>query len=464
MPQRVIPSRVDGSYLMAKNSLLIIFLVLALTACTQVAPAPAASPAAAATTAVEASSTPGITPAPDVTPAPPDEKLKIPPVEPTPLEEPQARPTPSYFEPPRSQLPAGEVIAPWPGISPDDIGRGLLYLDQTLHVWHVDEQAVDDLGWPDVAIECPWLAPDGRTLYFADEVGVKSIDLTQPMTPTLVLNHYTVDDNPARHRRFCILGQSDSGQLLLLQARDARWYQWGVTPLDGSVVRVVESPVGPPGEAWTCPGAAVWGADGTLLLSGYSTGPCVQFPALYKTEWGRPLAPTEILTGTLPAVGDGLPAKAGATQLTRSPDGSRVAFWFDEGWAIPEARAVEQALYSVDSDGANTERLLGPLPGQNGPLAWSADSQALYYLSSEPFDTLEPHPWQVHRLDITSGASKVVAEIVARQALLFGPELDGRLSLFTLNDEFVYAFHVLDLATGDLQNGPAQVTAIDWLP
>ena len=191
-----------------------------------------------------------------------------------------------------------------PAISLNPLGHNLLYLDQTLHIWHVDEQRLDDLGWPNVAIDCPWLAPDGHTLYFADEVGAKSIDLTQPVTPTLVLKHYAEDDNPARHRRFCILGQSDSGQLLLLQAREAKWYQWGVTPLDGSIIRAVELPVGPPGEAWTCPGAAVWGKDSTLLLSGYSNGPCVQFPALYKTEWGRPLVPMENSDGDVAGRGE----------------------------------------------------------------------------------------------------------------------------------------------------------------
>jgi hypothetical protein len=48
--------------------------------------------------------------------------------------------------------------------------------------------------------------------------------------------------------------------------------------------------------------------------------------------------------------------------------------------------------------------------------------------------------------------------------LLFGAEQGGKLSLFTLNDDFAYAFHILDLATGELQDGPAQVTVVDWLP
>ena len=124
---------------------------------------------------------------------------------------------------------------------------------------------------------------------------------------------------------------------------------------------------------------------------------------------------------------------------------------------------VEQALYVADSNGDNPRRLLGPLPGLNGSPSWSADSQALYYPNSEPFDTVEPHPWQIHRLDVATGTSDVVAEIVARQLLLSGSERDGKLSMFILNDDFVYQFHLLDLATGELLNGPAQVTVIDWL-
>jgi hypothetical protein len=207
----------------------------------------------------------------------------------------------------------------------------------------------------------------------------------------------------------------------------------------------------------------VWGADKTLLVTGYSTGPCVQFPGLYKTEWGRPLVPTEILTGTLPALAGGLPAKAGASQLTRSPDGSLVAFWFDEGWGVPEARVVEQGLYVVDANGAHPRRLAGPVPGQNSPAVWSADSQHLYFVTSEPFDTIDPHPWQVHRLDIATGQSEVVAELVARHLGLVWPERAGKLPLLILNDDLVYGYHLLDLATGDLQHGPAQVSIVGWL-
>lgn len=402
----------------------------------------------------------------------PDEKPNVPPIEVTPTKDPlaellggasPARPTPSYFKPPQDLLPTGNVTAVSPAVSVEGGHNSLLYLDQTLHLWHVDEQRVEDLAWPNAAIECPWLAPDKRTLYFADEIGVKSIDLTQPVTPTLVLRHYTEDDNPARHRRFCITGRSDSGQLLLLQARDKTWYQWGVTPLDGTIVRAVESPVGPAGEAWYCPGAALWGEGDTLLLSGYSSGPCVQFPGLYRTEWGAPLVPGAILTGTLPAVAGGLPQQAGASLLTRNPDGSQVAFWFDEGWAVPEARVVEQGLYVVDADGTHPRRLLGPLPGQNGPLAWSADGKALLYVTAEFYDSIDPQPWQVHRIDVASGQDAVVAEIVARRLNVVGPERDGKLSLQILNDDLVFAYHVLDLATGALQNGPAQVRVLDWL-
>ena len=402
---------------------------------------------------------------------PPDEKAKQPPVEPTATPDPllemlggpsPERPTPSYFQPPQDPLPPGVVTAESPAIS-GSTPNSLLYLDRTLHLWHADQQTVEDLGWPDAAIDCPWLAPDHRTLYFADEAGVKSIDLTQAVTPTLVLKHYTADENPARHRRFCILGQSDSGQLLLVQARDDTWYQWGVTPLDGSVIRAVESPVGPSGEAWTCPGGALWGAGTTLLVSAYSTGPCVQFPGLYTTEWGRPLVPTPILTGTLPALGGGLPLQAGASLLTRSPDGRRVAFWFDEGWAVPEARLADQALYVVGADGSQPQRLLGPLPGQNGPPVWTADSQAVYYVTAESFDSIAPQPWQIHRVVVDTGQDTVVAEIVARRLFFVGPERDGKLSLQIVNDDLNLAFHILDLATGGLENGPAQINVIGWL-
>jgi dipeptidyl aminopeptidase/acylaminoacyl peptidase len=149
--------------------------------------------------------------------------------------------------------------------------------------------------------------------------------------------------------------------------------------------------------------------------------------------------------------------------LVRSPDGSQVAFWFDEGWAVPESRVVEQALYAVDADGSRPRRLVGPLPGQNGSLAWSADGRAIYYVSTDRYDGIEPQPWRIHRVDVATGQEEVASEIVARRLNLLSQERDGKLLLEILNDDLVFAVHILDLATGEMENGPAAVNVLGWL-
>lgn len=394
-------------------------------------------------------------------------------VEPTPSADPDvimltspidaARATPTYFGAPPEPLPAGKVEDAPPAVPVSEPGERLLYLDQTLHIWRPDEGRDENLGWPSVAVECAWLAPDGHTFYFSDDEGVKRTDLAQPESPQLLLPHYTTDKNPARNRRFCVAGQSDSGQLLLVQARDQRWYQWGVLDPASGAVRAVESPFGPPNEPWYCPGGAVWGQGATLFVSGYSVGACNQAPGLYTTQYGQPLAPTAVLTGTLPALGARPVQRAGAWQLTRSPDGQHVAFWFDQDWASQDGQFLTQALYVVDADGANPRKLSAPVAGRNGPPAWSADSRSLYYAAPQAFDVLDPQPWQIHRIDLANGQDQVVAELPARFIILAETERGGKLLLLTLTDAFDYQMHLLDLTTGEMENGPARVAPIGWL-
>lgn len=375
-----------------------------------------------------------------------------------------ARPTPAYFGAPPPTLPAGKIEAAPPAAPATAKGLQVLYLNQTLHIWHPDEARDEDLGWPKAAIECAWLAPDGHTFYFSDDEGVKQTDLATPQPPRLLLQHYTTDKNPARNRRFCVAGQSESGKLLLVQARDQRWYQWGVLDPANGTVRVVEAPFGPRNEPWYCPGGAVWGQEATLFVSGYSAGTCNQAPGLYTIEYGQPLVPASVLTGTLPAL-EGRPIqKAGAWQLTRSPDGSQVAFWFDQGWATEDGQFMSQALYVVNADGTNPRKLTQPVAGRNGPPAWSADGQALHYATAEAFDVLDPQPWQIHRVDVASGQDQVVGELPARFVVLAAPEQAGKLPIMTLTDELGYQLHVLDVASGQLANGPANVKVIGWLP
>ncbi|MFN2168591.1 MAG: hypothetical protein ACK2U9_20340, partial [Anaerolineae bacterium] len=322
--------------------LLCLALLALLAGCASpTAPALPAAPAASSS----AGSPPGpdaATPGPDSLPAPGDGAL-VPPREPSPppteplvriLEgESPARPTPSYFEPPAEELTLG-IVTDAPPAVPAAAGQDrLLYADQTLHVWHVDDARDENLNWPPVAIDCPWLAPDGHTLFFSDQEGAKRVDLRAPEPPQLLVEHFTSDPNEARHRHFCVRGVSDDGQKLLLQASDNHWYQWGVLDQDTDALQVVESPFGPPGEPWYCPGAALWGQDGTLFVSGYSAGRCNQFPGLHVTHWGEPLVPTPVVTSTLPSLAGHPKQMGGAWSLSRSPDGSQVAFWLDEDWA-----------------------------------------------------------------------------------------------------------------------------------
>ena len=67
-------------------------------------------------------------------------------------------------------------------------------------------------------------------------------------------------------------------------------------------------------------------------------------------------------------------------------------------------------------------------------------------------------------LDCGARAEFVVAEFDARFALLAGPERDGKLLLLLLNDQLTYGVHVLDIASGEIQNGPAGVAVVGWLP
>lgn len=374
-------------------------------------------------------------------------------------------PTPDFFGPPAVPLPAGVITTAPPALPPTAAGQRVLYVNGALHVWHVDEQRDQDLGWPNRILDCPWLAPDGRVLYFSDDEGAKRVDLVNPQPPELLLAHVTASPNPARRLRFCVQGQSDDGQRLLVQARDRQWYQWGVLETATSTLRVVESPFGPPGEPWYCPGAALWGQDDVLFVTGYSAGRCNQFPGLHLTRWGAPLAPSPVLTATLPPVGERQGQEAGAWFLARSPDGSQVAFWFDEGWAREDGAFLERALYTVQANGADPLRVGQAAPNGSGLPAWSEDSQSLYYVTSQPFDVLDPHPWQIHRLQVDDGADEVVAGLTARYVALAGPERAGRLLVTTLLDDLArYAVHVLDVPSRQVLDGPAQVQVLGWLP
>lgn len=374
-----------------------------------------------------------------------------------------ARPTPSYIAPLALPLPAGVVSETLS--NPVTVADGLrvLYLNGSLHVWDVSAQTDVDLGWPIHAIDCPALAGDGKTFYFSDQRGVNEIDLTSVVTPTLLVKHYVDDNNPARDRQFCVIGESGDGANLLMQARDRQWYQLGVLTPETGVLRVVESPLGPPGEPWGCPGAIAWGEDNTILVSGYSVGSCIQAPGLYKVDWGQPLVPSPVLTGTLPALADRLPQRAGAWHLTPNADHSMIAFWFDQDYARDDGAFLAQTLTVVDGNGENPVQLTDAIPGRNGPPVWSADGKSLYIATAEQFDVLDPHPWQIRRIGL-DGTDEVVAELDARFALLAGPERDGKLLVLLMNDELTYGLHVLDLASGELLNGPANVAVVGWLP
>ena len=374
-----------------------------------------------------------------------------------------ARPTPEFIAPLAAPLPVGVVSETLSSPVAAADGLRVLYLNGSLHVWDVAAQTDVDLGWPTHAIDCPVLAGDGKTFYFTDQRGVNEIDLTAVVTPTLLVKHYIDDNNPARNRQFCVVGELVDGVNLLMQARDRQWYQLGVLSPETGVLRVVESPLGPPGEPWNCPGGIAWGLDNTILLSGYAVGSCIQAPGLFKVDWGQPLVPSPVLTGTLPALVDRLPQRAGASHLTPNVDHSKVAFWFDQDYAREDGAFLTQALTMIDGTGENPVQLTGPIPGRNGPSAWSADGQSLYFATSEQFDVLDPQQWQIRRIGL-NGADEVVAEFDARFALLAGPERDGKLLLLLMNDQLTYGLHVLDLASGEILNGPANVAVVGWLP
>lgn len=374
-----------------------------------------------------------------------------------------ARPTPVYIAPLAVPPPAGVVSETLSSPVAAADGLRVLYLNGSLHVWDVAAQTDVDLGWPTHAIDCPALAGDGKTFYFTDQRGVNEIDLTAVVTPTLLVEHYIDDNNPARNRQFCVVGESDDGASLLLQARDHQWYQLGVLAPETGLLRVVESPLGPPGEPWNCPGSIAWGQGNTILMSGYSVGSCIQAPGLFKAEWGQPLIPSPVLTGTLPALTDRLPQRAGAWHLTPNADHSRVAFWFDQDYAREDGAFLAQTLTVVDGTGGNPEQLTDAVPGRNGPPVWSADGQSLYIATSEQFDVLDPQQWQIRRIGL-NGTDEVVAGFDARFALLAGPERDGKLLLLLMNDQLTYGLHVLDLASGEFLNGPASVAVVGWLP
>lgn len=374
-----------------------------------------------------------------------------------------ARPTPAIFAPPAAPLPIGVVSETLSSPLSAADGLRVLYLNGSLHVWDVAGQTDQDLGWPAHSIDCPALGNDGKTFYFTDQRGVGAIDLTSAVTPTLLVEHYVDDNNPGRNRQFCVVGQSTDGANVLLQARDRQWYQQGVLTPETGVLRVFESPLGPPGEPWSCPGSVAWGQGDTILMSGYSLGSCIQAPGLFKAEWGQPLVPSALLTGTMPALTDRLPQRAGAWHLTPNADHSRIAFWFDESFARDDGAFLNQALMVVDGTGETPVRLTDAIPGRNGPPVWSADGQSLYIATSEQYDVLDPHLWQIRRVGL-DGTSEVAAEFDARFAILAGPERDGKLLLLLMNDQLTYGLHVLDLATGELQNGPAGVSVVGWLP
>ena len=441
-----------------KKTIAFITLTLILTAACAAPPAsvPQAATATPAATDAVAPTSEAMPPRDDPTPAATEEGLQL---DSTLL----PRPTPAYFAPLAEALPAGvvsETLAS-PLVAAD--GLQVLYLNGSLHVWDVAGQTDTDLGWPAHAVDCLMLGSDGKTLYFTDQRGVSAIDLTAVVSPTLLVEHYIDDNNSARNRQFCTVGQSNDGAALLLQAHDRQWYQLGVLSPESNVLRVVESPLGPPGEPWNCPGSIAWGQEDTILLSGYSVGSCIQAPGLFKTEWGGPLVPSPVLTGTLPALGDRLPQRAGAWHLTPNADHSRVAFWFDQDYAREDGAFLKQVLTVVDGMGDDPVQLTDPIPGRNGPPVWSADGESLYIATSEQFDVLDPHPWQIRRIGL-DGADQVVAEFDARFALLAGPERDGKLLLLLLNDQLTYGVHVLDIASGEIQNGPAGVAVVGWLP
>lgn len=436
---------------------LLVLAGLLLAACTAPpAPAPQAVAGTPAASVAAAPSVEAMPPRDDPTPVATEPPVPF-------LAESPPRPTPGFFPPPAAPLPAGVVSETLSSPVAAADGLRVLYLDGGLHVWNVDDASDVDLAWPAHAIDCPLLADDGHTLYFTDQGGVRALDLTAPLTPTLLIEHHVDANNPARNRQFCAVAQSADGENLVLQARDQQWYQLGVLAPGSGQLRVIESPLGPPGEPWSCPGGVAWGEGTTILVSGYSQGSCVQAPGLFRTEWGQPLAPTALLTGTLPALGDRLPARAGAYHLTPNADHSRIAFWFDEDYARADGLFTTQSLAVVDGAGDNLVRLTAGIAGRNGPPAWSADGQSLFIATSEQFDSLDPHRWQIRRIGL-DGADEAAAELDARFVLLAGPERDGRLLLLILNDQLTYGLHVLDLASGELTAGPNNVTPVGWLP
>ncbi len=443
-----------------KKTLILTTIGLILLAACAAPPAPAPAPptvdATPAASEVVAPTSAAMPPMNDPTPTVTEEAVQFGGMLP-------ARPTPEFIAPLADPLPAGVVSETLTSPVTAADGLRVLYLNGSLHVWDVAGQSDTDLGWPGHAIDCPVLAGDSKTFYFTDQRGVSEIDLTAAITPTLLVKHYIDDNNQARNRQFCVVGEAADGANLLMQARDRQWYQLGVLAPETGVLRVVESPLGPPGEPWNCPGGIAWGQDNTILLSGYSVGSCIQAPGLFKAEWGQPLVPSPVLTGTLPALADRLPQRAGAWHLTPNADHSKIAFWFDKDYARDDGAFLSQALTVIDGTGENPVQLTGPIPGRNGPPVWSADGQSLYIATSEQFDVLDPHLWQIRRVGL-DGADEVAAEIDARFALLAGPERDGKLLLLLMNDQLTYGLHVLDLASGELQNGPANVAVVGWLP
>ncbi|MEA3335892.1 MAG: hypothetical protein U9R25_08260 [Chloroflexota bacterium] len=392
---------------------------------------------------------------------------------------PPAEETPIVSQPVKMKKPNPELALPQslptdalPGPLPEGVesqappalsGADLLFFNGRLGTWSPGEEQVHPVEWPSVAILCPWLAPDGHTLYFSDGEGAKVVDLSNPQPPQLIIAHQTEDENPARHRRFCVVDRTPDGERLLFQGLDRWWYLLGIMDQERGVGALVESPFGPPGEPWHCPGDGVWGDNSTVVLSGYSTGRCRQNPGLFTVQWGEALVPTVVLSGTLPALGDEPVKKAGAWQLVRSPDDGKVAFWFDEDWARQDGAFLTQSLNVIDSDGNNVQQLVESVPGRNGPVAWAEDSQSLYYLSSEPFDTLDPHRWQLHRWDLGKKEDAIVWEFEARHAILSGPVQGNQLLVSTLADDIGSNVYAFDLTNGDIWAGPANAMILSWL-
>lgn len=439
-----------------KKTLTVLAGILLLSAC--VAPPP---PAPQTTTATPAAVATSELPAPSMPPRDDPTPETTEPAE-LPLDQPPAQPLTQSTPTAALPLPPGVVSETLASPIPPADGLRVLYLDGGLRIWNVEAGTNDDLGWPAHAIACPVLGEDGHTFYFSDQRGASSIDLTAPVSPTLLVENIADETNMMRSRSFCVTAPSGDGKALLMMARDLHWYQLGVLAPETGVLRVVESPIGPPGEPWNCPGSSAWGQGNTILLSGYSQGSCVQSPGLFRASWGEPLVPSPVLTGTLPALEGRLPTRAGAWFLRPNADHSRIAFWFDKDYARPDGTFMSQALGVVDGAGENLVWLTDGIAGRNGPPAWSADGQSVYIATAEQFDVLDPHPWQIRRIGL-DGQEEVVAELNERFVVLVAPEREGKLLLQLMNDSLGYDTYVLDLATGELIAGPAG-WLIDWLP